>query len=75
MLTPAEKLEKIIEQIEAGKTIIFANYLTHTEVSPKTYRSFIKDGLPMFRATEDHLLVNMGKRGFQSVNGCKVMVR
>lgn len=73
-MTNAEKLEKIVEAIEAGKTVIFANYLTHTEVSPKTYRSFRDAGLDMFRATENHLLVNMGKR-FESVNGCKVMVR
>lgn len=73
-MTPAQKLTKIVEAIESGKTIIFANYLTHTKVTPKTYRRFLAAGMDMFLATEDHLLVNMGKR-FESVNGCKVMVQ
>jgi hypothetical protein len=73
-MTNAQKLEKIIEALNAGKTITFANHLTQIEISPKAYRGFLAAGVDLLRATDDHLLLNRGKR-FDSVNGCKVMVR
>lgn len=72
-MTNNEKLAKITKALEEGKTVTFSTAMRVIEITPKTYSKFITAGCDLFRATDDHLLINMGKR-FDSVNGCEVFV-
>ena len=68
-----EKLSKIIEALESGKTLFFSTCLKHIKVTPKTYKKWQKSGYELFKADSKSVYIAEGKK-FSCIDGCKITV-
>ena len=69
--TAETMLAKITEQLDAGKTVIFATHCRSIKVTARNYANWKKSGHDLFRVQGNHLCIAAGKR-FDSVMGAKI---
>ena len=72
-MTPADKIKKIVEAIEVGRTVYFSTPLRSYAVNLKTFNKFKKAGYDLFKADGDSLMMMSGKN-YLCVDGCKIEV-
>jgi len=73
-MTANEKITKIIETIESGRTVYFSTMLRHTPVNLRTLNKFRNAGYELFKANGDSIMMRNGKR-WECVDGCKITVQ
>lgn len=69
-----ERIEKIVNAIESGKTVRFETHLRVTPVNLKTLNKFRAAGYELFKAQGDSVMMRNGKR-WECVDGCRVTVQ
>ena len=68
-----EKINKMVETIKSGKTLVFSTYLKNIAVSPKTLAKWDASGYQLFKASGDSVLMASGKR-YDCIDGCKITI-
>ena len=72
-MNAAEKLSKILEVLNAGKTVYIQTALRTTMVTAKNVRAFDAINRPLFKADAKSLYISAGKR-YDCIDFCKVTV-
>lgn len=66
-----DKLAKILEALDAGKTIYIQTALRITKVSLKDVRKFAAINRPLFKADAKSLYISAGKR-YDCIDFCRI---
>ena len=70
-MTGLEKIEKIIELIESGKTVSFTTYLKTMPVNLRTLNNFRNAGYELFKSKGNSIYMMKGKK-YDCIDGCKI---
>lgn len=73
-MTPADKLAKILEVLNAGRTVFIATSLRVTKVTAKDLAKFAAIDRPLFKADASSLYISAGKR-YDCIDFCRITVR
>jgi hypothetical protein len=68
-----DKLTKILETIDAGKTIYVRTALRATKVTAKNVREFDAINRPLFKVSGNSLFMSFGKR-YDCIDYCSITV-
>lgn len=68
-----QRIAKIIETIESGKTVYVYTSLRVVKVTPKTFKKFADSGRPLFKAAKDSMWMSFGNR-YDCIDFCKFTV-
>ncbi len=73
-MTPADKLAKILEVLNAGHTVFIATSLRVIKVTAKDLAKFAAINRPLFKADASSLYISAGK-GYDCIDFCRITVR
>jgi hypothetical protein len=68
-----ERINKILNAVESGRTVYFSTPLRVWPVNLKTLNKFKSAGYDLFKVQGDSVMMRNGKKWF-CVDGCKVTV-
>jgi hypothetical protein len=72
-MSAAEKIQKIIDTIESGKTVYVCTAYRHTKITPKTLNNWKKSGFELLKASGKNMLMAQGKK-YVCIDYCKITV-
>ena len=72
-MNATEKLAKILEVLNAGKTVYIQTALRITKVTAKDVAKFAAINRPLFKADAKSLYISAGKR-YDCIDFCKITV-
>jgi hypothetical protein len=70
-MTPDKKVEKLIEVLNAGKTVYIQSCTRITKIALKDLRKFDAIGRPLFKTDGKSLFMSVGKR-YDCIDYCKI---
>lgn len=73
MLTAEQKLEKILEHLKLGRTIVISTYSKAGQVDQKSVDRFSKAGLPLFKVEGNSLFMARGK-SYDCIDYCQFKI-
>lgn len=74
MTTATDKLNNIVASLEAGKTVYVCTCTKQVKVTPKTFASWVKDGLKLFKVAGNSLYMARG-RSFDCIDFCTIVIQ
>jgi len=72
-MNATEKMNKIVETIKSGKTLVFSTYLKHIAVSPKSLAKWEASGHQLFKVSGNSVMMASGKK-YNCIDGCKITI-
>ena len=72
-MNAADKLNKITEVLNAGRTVYIRTALRNIKVTAKNVRDFAAINRPLFKVSGDSLYISSGKR-YDCIDFCRVEV-
>lgn len=70
-MKPKEKINKIVDLINEGKTVYFSTALKSIEVNKKVIDKFNKAGYDLFKSDGKSMYIRQGK-SFVCIDYCKI---
>jgi hypothetical protein len=72
-MTAQEKVDRILAELKAGKTITAATHLKAIRFTQKHVDRFQAAGMPLLKASNDHIYIASGKK-YVCATYCKWLV-
>lgn len=69
-----EKVEKLLDLIERGATVIFSTYTRGYKIDKKTVSRFSAAGIPVLKATEKSIFMASGKK-YLCMDFCAIRIQ
>ena len=73
-MTASDKLARLLDVIQSGKTVYISTALRSTKVTAKDVAKFDRIGRPLFKADSKSLYMSVGKR-YDCIDYCQFTVQ
>ncbi len=72
-MNAVEKMNKIVDAIKSGKTLVFSTYIKCISISPKAFAKWEASGYPLFKVSGNSLMMASGKK-YNCIDYCKITI-